>query len=120
MKRILKLLTGIYLLVQFTSCSYNSQKSFQGKTSEMDSLADTWELAPDINGIRWNVNKAHTDHLEFSGLKVSALISYGNDGHGELVLEKKVVWPMLRTIPNDTHASLIYDFDSSVNSEIKT
>lgn len=119
MKRILKLLTGIYLLVQFISCSYNSQKSLQSKISETDSLTDIWQLAPEINGIRWNVNKPHTDHLEFSGLKVSALISYGNDENGSLVLEKKVVWPMLRTIPNDTHASLIYDFKKSVNSEIK-
>jgi hypothetical protein len=119
MKSYLKLLAGVFLVVQFIACGSNPQKSAQNKTSLADTLTNIWQLAPEIQGISRKVTEPHTDHFEFSGLKVSALITYGSDENGKLVLKKKVVWPMLRTVPNDTHASLIHDFDESVNSTIK-
>jgi hypothetical protein len=65
------------------------------------------------NGICWKVKDktAHLDHIEMSGLRVSAIVHYGISGSGELELKRKVIYPMLRTIPNDTHASLIADFN---------
>jgi len=119
MKSYLKFLAGIYLAVQFIACGSNPQKTAHSKSSLKEDLTDVWSLAPEIHGISWNVTEPHTDHFEFSGLMVSALITYGSDKNGKLVLKKKVVWPMLRTIPNNTHASLIHDFDESVNSIIK-
>jgi hypothetical protein len=77
------------------------------------SLADRWEI--DDDAITWLVEDDHTDHIEFSGLRVAAIVRYGADEDGELVRERKVVWPMLRTIPNDTHASLIRDFGKAAN-----
>lgn len=70
-----------------------------------------WAFMSD-KGIRWTVkNKAaHQDHVEMSGLKVSAIVHYGISDQGTLELKKKLVFPMLRTIPNNTHASLIVDF----------
>ena len=63
-------------------------------------------------GIEWHVKtKPHIDHIEMSGLQVSAIVHYGIDSTGELLLNKRVVYPMLRTIPNNTHASLIVDFN---------
>ena len=63
-------------------------------------------------GIEWHVKtKPHIDHIEMSGLQVSAIVHYGIDSTGELMLDKRVVYPMLRTIPNNTHASLIVDFN---------
>ena len=63
-------------------------------------------------GIEWHVKtKPHIDHIEMSGLQVSAIVHYGIDSTGELQLNKRVVFPMLRTIPNNTHASLIVDFN---------
>lgn len=58
------------------------------------------------------------DHLEMSGLQLSSIVHYGvNDG----ILEQRVklVFPMLRTLPNDTHASLLYEIDSKEFEQIK-
>lgn len=77
-----------------------------------------WQLQKD-NSIQWNVghNDDHVDHIEMSGLQVSAIIKYGTQGGG-LVLDKKLVFPMLRTIPNNTHASLIVDFNDNSRFQI--
>ena len=45
--------------------------------------------------------------VEMSGLKVSTVVRYGVDDEGNFLLNRGMVWPMLRTIPNDTHASLM-------------
>ena len=86
-------------------------------SSLANTLRDRWQLHGD--GIRWQVRDAHQDQLEFSGEQVSAIVSYGADAQGRLLLERKVVWPMLRTIPNDTHANLIHSFDLTVSPQIK-
>lgn len=80
------------------------------------SLQDRWQLTR--NGIAWTVNDAHSDHIEFSGEQVSAIIYYGANEQGELLLNRKLVWPMLRTIPNDTHASLIHEFGIDISPRI--
>jgi hypothetical protein len=53
-----------------------------------------------------------------SGLQISAIVHYGVDDNGELNVKKKLVFPMLRTIPNNTHASLIVDFDDDNQFQI--
>ncbi len=68
-----------------------------------------WHLNQD-GGISWEVksgDNAHSDHIEMSGLKVSTVVRYGVDNEGKFLLNRGMVWPMLRTIPNDTHASLM-------------
>ena len=68
-----------------------------------------WHLNQD-RGISWEVksgDNAHSDHIEMSGLKVSTVVRYGVDDEGKFLLNRGMVWPMLRTIPNDTHASLM-------------
>ncbi|MCI7707309.1 MAG: hypothetical protein MSS21_10140 [Parabacteroides sp.] len=68
-----------------------------------------WHLNQD-GGISWEVksgDNAHSDHIEMSGLKVSTVVRYGVDVEGKFLLNRGMVWPMLRTIPNDTHASLM-------------
>ena len=68
-----------------------------------------WHLNQD-GGISWEVksgDNAHSDHIEMSGLKVSTVARYGVDDEGKFLLNRGMVWPMLRTIPNDTHASLM-------------
>lgn len=71
-----------------------------------------WHLNQD-GGISWEVksgDNAHSDHIEMSGLKVSTVVRYGVDDEGKFLLNRGMVWPMLRTIPNDTHASLMRKF----------
>lgn len=68
-----------------------------------------WHLNQD-GGISWEVksgDNAHSDHIEMSGLKVSTVVRYGVDVEGKFLLNRGMVWAMLRTIPNDTHASLM-------------
>jgi hypothetical protein len=70
---------------------------------------DRWKLTNN-KGIVWDVKNdarlPHCDHLEMSGRFVSLYVEYGINACGELELSQTVVWPMLRTIPNNTHASL--------------
>lgn len=72
------------------------------------------------NEIEWQVknNESHMDHIEMSGLYISAIVHYGVK-EGKLNQHIQLVFPMLRTIPNDTHASLIYKIDLSELTPIK-
>ena len=58
--------------------------------------------------IRWIPQKteSHQDHIEMSGKSVSVVLRYGVE-NGKFTLNKSMVWPLLRTIPNNTHASLM-------------
>ncbi len=70
-----------------------------------------WKVDGD-GGITWDVRAgdAHQDQIEMSGRKVSVILNYGVVEDGATVLTRQVVFPSLRTIPNDTHASLSYKF----------
>ena len=70
-----------------------------------------WSINPD-GSISWEVKGRvpHYDHIEMSGLKVSTVLRYGVNADGSFELNKSMIWPMLRTIPNDTHASLMRRF----------
>ncbi len=72
-----------------------------------------WNLAAD-GGISWIVkpNDVHSDNIEMSGRQISAIVTYGIDSNKTLILKKQLVFPMLRTIPNNTHASFSRKFDS--------
>lgn len=66
-------------------------------------------VSPD--SICWRVNGAHHDHIEMSGLKVSTVLRYGVNETGEWVIDRNMVLPTFRTIPNDTHGSLQHRFN---------
>jgi len=53
-----------------------------------------------------------------SGRKVSLIATYGVDADRHLILRRQVVFPLLRTIPNDTHASLSYMFGEDATPRI--
>lgn len=67
-----------------------------------------WHITQDGN-IAWTVNgrTPHFDHIEMSGKRISVVLRYGVEKDGSFMLNRNFVWPMLRTIPNDTHASLM-------------
>ena len=61
--------------------------------------------------IRWTVKDSvlpHFDHIEMSGQQISTVLRYGVDENLDFQLERSLIFPMLRTIPNDTHASLMF------------
>lgn len=80
--------------------------------------AQRWSLSSD--GITWHpkAGETHSDHIEMSGKKVSTVIRYKVNGDGSLELSRSVVWPMLRTVPNNTHASLTRRFSVDIPSLI--
>jgi hypothetical protein len=75
-----------------------------------------WRLGAD-GGITWNVEqgKAHQDHVEMSGRRVSVIVTYGVDDRGKLFVSRHVVFPMLRFAPNKTrdHLALVFADDAS-------
>ncbi len=79
-----------------------------------------WSMQAD-GSISWNVKQgeAHSDNIEMSGRFISLIATYGVDDKGKPVTSKQIVFPMLRTIPNDTHASLSYTFGSEAEPIIK-
>lgn len=68
-----------------------------------------WKLHPASMAIEYSPAEAgpHSDHLEMSGKRISAVVRYGARPDGSLALDKSLVWPGFRTIPNDTHGSLM-------------
>jgi hypothetical protein len=84
-----------------------------------DPPTQRWTLDTD-GGITWNVQSgaAHEDQIEMSGRKVSLIATYGVDAEGQLLLRRQVVFPLLRTVPNDTHASLSYTFAEDARPRI--
>lgn len=74
-----------------------------------------WNINPD-GSITWQLKEGeiHQDHIEMSGLKISAVMRYGINTDGAFTLERSIIWPMLRTIPNDTHASLMRRFSWNI------
>lgn len=79
-----------------------------------------WDLDAETNTIVYNVGDRfpYYDHVEMSGDQLSAVIRYGVDATGDLFLERSLNFPMLRTIPNNTHASLKYVFRTDPMKQI--
>lgn len=72
---------------------------------------ERWKIQSD-KSIIWEIDSKipHYDHIEMSGLQVSAVLRYGVKPDGSSQFERSMVWPMLRTLPNNTHASLMQRF----------
>jgi hypothetical protein len=72
--------------------------------------------------ITWNIDSRlpHYDHIEMSGEQISVVLRYGVNQDSAFVLERSFVWPMLRTIPNDTHASLMRRFGWDITRDMIT
>lgn len=70
-----------------------------------------WQINQD-GTISWQIgnNIPHDDHIEMSGKKISTVLRYGVAADGSFHATRSLVWPMLRTIPNNTHASLTRRF----------
>lgn len=71
-----------------------------------------WRLGLD-DTIQWVIggDLPHSDHIEMSGQRISCVLRYGVAKDSSFHATRSLVWPMLRTIPNNTHASLTRRFD---------
>ena len=59
---------------------------------------------------RIDVRVPHHDHIEMSGRQVSVVLRYGVQADSSFRMERSLIWPLLRTLPNNTHASLMQRF----------
>lgn len=82
------------------------------------SAQNRWTI-DDNGGIAWTVESAqipHYDHIEMSGQYISSVIRWGVNADQSFYEERSLVFPMLRTIPNNTHASLMHRVATDVPS----
>lgn len=78
-----------------------------------------WNLSEDGNGIEFNPSTQelpYSDHIEMSGEQMAVVLRWGVDASGAFCSERSLVFPMLRTIPNNTHASLMHRVATDVVS----
>ena len=84
------------------------------------SATPSWEINSK-GAVQWNVDKAqlpHKDHVEMSGEQMAFVLRWAINADGVLDLDRSLVFPMLRTIPNDTHASLMHRLNTDITSMV--
>ena len=62
-----------------------------------------WQIQ-DSHSVRWNTTDGtlpYNDHIEMSGLYASVVYYWGVDAQKQFHMDRHLVFPMLRTIPND-------------------
>lgn len=82
------------------------------------SAADKWTLEADASAIHLSEIKPMSDHIEMSGEMVSAVLRWGISEDKSFFCERSLVFPMLRTVPNNTHASLMHRIGTDIPSLI--
>ena len=82
----------------------------QQLTAQTPQQQDRWAIQAD-GSILWSVNGRlpHRDHIEMSGEKVSYWVQYGVDTGGRLSLNRTMVYPSFRLLPERTIASMMYN-----------
>ena len=77
-----------------------------------------WEIRPGGRDIVWKVGRdiPHDDHIEMSAERMAFVLRWGIDPNGAFRQERSLVFPLLRTVPNDTHASLMYRMATDIPS----
>lgn len=81
--------------------------------------ADRWQIQPD-GAITWKINDRlpHSDHIEMSGQMISVVLRYGVTADGQLTLNRSLVFPMLRMIPNKTSNHLQQRVDLNIATAV--
>lgn len=81
--------------------------------------AQRWAIVPEEHRIVWTPEAAslpHSDHIEMSGEQMAFVLRWGVNDDGSFREERSLVFPMLRTVPNNTHASLMYRMPTDIPS----
>lgn len=94
--RLYSLVTAMFLII----CAQTQAQDYR-----------RWQMNGD-GSIIWNIDKGlpHADHIEMSGKRISCVLRYSVNSDSSFSATRSLVWPMLRTIPNNTHASLTRRF----------
>ncbi|MBP5506072.1 MAG: hypothetical protein J6X89_08240 [Bacteroidales bacterium] len=80
-----------------------------------------WTINPETNAIVMDAaaNAGHHDHIEMSGQRAAIVYYWGIDDAGRYYCEYHHVFPLLRMIPNNTHAFFPYRHTTNVAQMIK-
>ncbi|MFD0941114.1 glucosidase family protein [Pedobacter boryungensis] len=72
---------------------------------------DRWIIQAD-GSINWKLDKRlpHTDHIEMSGEKVSMWVEYGIDSASKSTINRTIVFPTFRMLPDATRTHISYSF----------
>jgi len=93
----------IAILLLMYSCLAAQSYNLSGQNNR-------WAIQPD-GSIEWKIDGRlpHNDHIEMSGEKVSMWVQYGVDTAGKAVLDRTMVFPTFRLLPQRTIASMMYN-----------
>lgn len=78
-----------------------------------------WKLSEKSNGILLDLpqlDEAYSDHIEMSGEQMAFVLRWNVTEDKAFTAERSLVFPMLRTIPNNTHASLLHRIKTDIPS----
>lgn len=80
--------------------------------------AQRWSAGSDERHIVWcpSGDIPHYDSVEMTGESTSLVLRWGVDSEGTFHEDRSLVFPLLRTVPNDTHASLVFHNASDIPS----
>src|SRR5437868_14030320 len=69
---------------------------------------DRWKIQPD-GSIEWAIDGRlpHSDHIETSGEKISLWMQYTVDTSGKAILNRTLVFPTFRLLPQRTIAHMM-------------
>jgi hypothetical protein len=71
---------------------------------------DRWKIQPD-GSIEWIIDNRlpHNDHIEMGGEKIALWVQYQVDTSGKAILNRTLVFPSYRLLPQRTIAHMTYD-----------
>lgn len=78
-----------------------------------------WSLSDSTSAIVFTPSDEmlpYNDHIEMSGEQMAVVLRWGVDEQRRFSSERSLVFPMLRTIPNNTHASLMHRVGTDIPS----
>lgn len=81
-----------------------------------------WTIQPDGKTIRMEVSGQtipHDDHVEMSGKFMAVVLYWDIDEDGGFGVDRSLVFPMLRTVPNNTHGSLMLRQNLDIVSQLR-
>ena len=122
--KTLMILSASLCLVLTSSATPSRTQAAALQTGPDGTSAETkttrWTLADGGRTIVWRPSDdiPHYDHVEMTGEKVSMVLRWGVDADGAFRCERSLVFPTLRRIPNDTHASLVWRTAADIPSTL--
>ena len=123
--KTLIILSASLCLVLTSSAAPSRTRTAALQTGPDGTSAETkttrWTLADGGRTIVWRPSDdvPHYDHVEMTGEKVSMVLRWGVDADGAFRCERSLVFPTLRRIPNDTHASLVWRTAADIREPLR-